>query len=107
MTISDLTPSNVPAGPNGSAVQNRFTLTTEIEIKVGASRLENRVEILLEIDTGDACFWSFDTPVTTSGANKGFRVSRNEFISIPCGPNQPVYIISNGSSNIIVAERAE
>ena len=88
------------------AVQGSVTVTTTAtELKVGASPEEEREVIRIYNDGTTPCFVGFDSGVTSSGANKGERLGRRQWMEFPFGPDLTLYAITaSGSTTIIVSE---
>lgn len=76
---------------------------SQIEAKVGASALEGRQELTLYNDGNDVIYYG-PSGVTTSGANKGVPVEGLEFVTIPATDAAQVFLISSGSTNVIIQE---
>lgn len=88
------------------AVQGSVTVTTTAtEIKVGASPDTDRELIRIYNDSTTPVFLGFTNSVTSSGANKGERLGRRQWIEYPFGPDLTVYgITASGSATLIVSE---
>jgi len=77
--------------------------TTQVEAKVGASALEQREDLLIFNDGTDTIFFG-PSGVATSGANKGIPVESGEFLRIPASGSVSIFLISDGSSDVIIQE---
>ena len=79
--------------------------TSQVEAKVGASRLEGR-EMLVIYNDSNSTIYHGPSGVTTSGANKGIPILKGEFVSIMSG-DLGVFLITTGpGKNVIVQEWA-
>jgi len=77
--------------------------TTEIELKVGGSRLEGR-ELLRVENTSDETIYVGPTGVT---AATGIPVEVNNWLELCAGPDLAVYAIAGaGNNNVRVSELA-
>lgn len=79
--------------------------TTAIELKVGGTRNPLRQSILLQND-GSATIYLGPATVTSSGANKGHPLLKDQAMSFPIGNVAYFAITASGSSNVIVTELA-
>jgi len=89
---------------NESAVYGAITVgTTAIEVKVGASPLVNRKMVTLNPQSSGV-FLGYDSGVTTA---TGTELFKDEYISLPIGPDISVYLIATGANNEVrIAELA-
>ena len=75
--------------------------TSQVELKVGASRLDGRQNLLI-YNKGSSTIYIGPSGVTTSN---GIPVVKGQLFSYPFGQNIAVYaIMSSGSQSIIVHE---
>ena len=70
---------------------------TPVEIKVGASALEGRQEILVYNDSNLVVYFG-DATVTTS---TGIPIEKGELVNLPFRDTLPVYLIASGGSNTV------
>lgn len=79
--------------------------TTEVEAKVGATRLDGR-EMLVIFNDSNNTIYHGPSGVTTSGVNKGIPLLKGQYISVMVG-NLGVFIIAaSAGNNVIVQEWA-
>jgi hypothetical protein len=95
-SLGELAVSEVP---NQEGVDIILTLTTSAqEAKVGANPLPNRKYVEMEA-LGDNVKWGYNT-------NCRFRLFKNQFISIPAGPNCRIYLrTTTGTAQVVVGEK--
>jgi hypothetical protein len=79
--------------------------TSEVEAKVGASRLDGR-EMLVIYNDSNSTIYHGPSGVTTSGANKGIPIPKGEYVSIMVGDLGVFLIASGAGNNVIVQEWA-
>lgn len=79
--------------------------TTQVEVKVGASRLAGRQSIFIFNNSSDTVYFG-PNGVTTSGATKGLPIEPDETGEFNFGDKVAVYLISTNAlgSSIIVQE---
>lgn len=87
---------------NDSYISGSVSVTsTEIEAKVGGSRLAGR-EILTIYNSSTSVIYHGPTGVTTS---TGVRIEKGQTIDIPVGDNIGVFLIAaSGTNSVIVQE---
>lgn len=82
---------------NGEGVQASLTIgTTAVEVKVGATPIDNRKEVTLYNNSNNTIYWGFTSAVTTA---TGTPVEKKEFISWRVGPNVSVFVIAATMGN--------
>ncbi len=74
--------------------------TSQVEAKIGASRDPLRQNIII-YNYGTSLVYVGPSGVTASGATMGIPVYKKQFLTMPVG-DQAVYLISDGSTNVIV-----
>jgi len=80
--------------------------TTEIEAKVGGSRLFDRQGVWLYNDSSNTVYIG-PTGVTASGSTKGFPLAKSQSAFIEAPDSVAVFLIaSSGSHSVIVQEIA-
>lgn len=72
--------------------------TSAVELKVGASRMVQRQELILYNDSS-ATVYIGKAAVSTSGSNKGFPLGPNETMNMQIGDAVAVYAIAASASN--------
>ena len=85
------------------------TATIVIEVKIGASAMDERKVISLQPDGKIRVFFADDgvVPSLSDLQNKGFIHYKNSMRSYEASKLQKVYILSeSGSTNVTIAERA-
>jgi hypothetical protein len=84
----------------------RFSIgATQQEAKVGAAALSGRQELTIYNDSNDVIYYG-PSGVTTSGPTKGVPIEGLEFVTIPAKENNQVFLISDGTSDVIIQEWA-
>ena len=78
--------------------------TTAVLAKVGGSAHPNRKFLSIYNDSNNTIYWSFSASVTTSGANKGTPIFKEQLFMFNFGI--PVYLIAGSSSSVIISEGA-
>lgn len=73
--------------------------TTEVEAKVGASRLDTRQLLTIYNASANTIYWG-PTGVTTS---TGQPIEKKQFVSIPAG-NIAVYLIAASAGNTAIVQ---
>ena|SRR5690606_4081423 len=75
--------------------------TSAVEAKVGGSALAEREMVRIHNISNSTVYFG-PSGVTTSS---GEPLYKNQWVSLPAGPNNPVYLIrASGSSDVIVQE---
>jgi hypothetical protein len=86
---------------DGPAVYGAITVSTSaLEVKVGASRLQERQFVTVQPTTGDIWF-GYDSSVTTT---TGTKIFKNQFFPIDAADTLPVYIIALEPINVRISE---
>lgn len=100
------------SGSNDEIVNGGYThttlvvSTTQVEAKVGASKLVGRQMLRIYNDSNSTIYIG-STGVTASGTTKGEPLVKGQWIDIPAGDQTAVFMIAaSGSNNIIVSEWA-
>lgn len=76
----------------GNPVCGAITVGTSlVEAKVGASRATGRKAITIFHNGSGSLYYGCSTMTTSAGT----PIFKNTSVTIPCGPNSPVYLISN------------
>lgn len=89
----DLFTANIFQGANACATIN--VGTGLVEAKVGASRLANRKGITIFHNGNGNLFYGCSALTVSNGT----PIFKNTSVSIPCGPNSPVYLIASSATN--------
>jgi len=88
-----------------NGVSGVITVTTSPTLaKVGGSAHPNRKFLSVYNDSNNIIYWSFSASVTTSGANKGTPIFKEQLLMFNIGI--PVYLIAGSSSSAIINEGA-
>lgn len=77
--------------------------TTQVEAKVGGSRLAGREVVTIYNDSNSTVFYG-PSGVSTSGANKGEPLFKRQSVSIPAGQEVGVFIIADSASNQVIVQ---
>ena len=78
---------------SGASVEGALNVgTTAIEIKVGATRLEDREALTLFNNSANTMYWGYTSSVTTS---TGTPIFKNQLNTWSVGDSQPIYVISS------------
>lgn len=87
---------------NGFLAAELSVGTTQTEVKVGASRVSARQVVGIYNNSSSTIFYG-PTGVTTSGANKGFPIFKDEKIYLPIG-DTALYLIAGSASNSVLIQ---
>lgn len=80
---------------NETGLYSELTVgTTAVEVKVGASALENR-KVVHMLAKDNSIYWGYDSSVTTT---TGTRIFKNQFIPLPAGDNISVWVIADAAN---------
>jgi hypothetical protein len=102
---NSLNPNRTDVLEQLGAVHGVVTVNTSpSEIKVGASRLATRQSFLVYNDGNATIFYSTQSNVATSGANKGFPLYKDQFIFFPVGDVPWYFICGSSNTGVIVSE---
>jgi hypothetical protein len=77
--------------------------TSEIEAKVGTSKLAGRECITIYNDSNSTVYYG-PSGVTTSGINKGQPLFKRQHVSIPAGEGIEVFLIAESSGNNVIIQ---
>jgi hypothetical protein len=84
---------------NVSCITGSLTVgTSAVELKVGASRLEQRQFVRLYNKSNNTVYWSYDAGVTTS---TGEPIVKQQAITFTQGDRIPIYVIASQSGNVV------
>lgn len=76
--------------------------TSQVEAKVGTSRLSGREMLVIYNDSNNTIFHG-PSGVTTSGTNKGIPILKGEFVSMMAG-DLGVFLISATAGNSVIIQ---
>jgi hypothetical protein len=79
--------------------------TTEVEAKVGGSRLNGR-EMLVIYNDSNRTIYHGPSGVTTTGANKGIPILKGEYVTIMVGDLGVFLIAAQAGNDVIIQEWA-
>jgi hypothetical protein len=86
---------------DGPAVFSAITVSTSpVEVKVGATRLQERQFVTIQPTTGDVWF-GYDNTVTVSNGTKIFK---NQVFPVDASDTLPVFLIAQESVNVRISE---
>ena len=88
---------------DGPAVTGSISVTNSaVEVKVGASALDERKFVAIQPIDGDIV-WSYDPTVTTL---TGHPVDEGTLVYVQAGERLPVYVIANTTVDVRISEVA-
>lgn len=87
---------------DGGGANGAITVgTSAVEVMVGASRLTNRKQIIIQPKT-NGIFLGFSNAVTIAN---GIELFKDQTVTLPIGPNTGVWLISGSAgNNVRIAE---
>lgn len=96
-------------GPSKQGKLSGVTTSTAVEVKVGASSLEDRKVITLQPTSNIKVYFADDgvVPAAATVLSDGLDHFKNAKESYEAGPKQLLYIVAaSGTADVIVVERA-
>jgi len=86
------------------AVYTELTVgVAAVELKVGGSALADRVAVTMQPKDNNI-YWGYDNTVTST---TGTQIFKNQFLMLPIGEDQAVWLIADGAGKkVVVSELA-
>ena len=82
---------------NESGTQGALIVgTSPVEVKVSASRLENRKLVTLYNNSNSTVYWGYDNTVTVSS---GVPIRKNQYVEWTVGDGLSIYVIAGSAGN--------
>ena len=86
---------------NGPALPGVLSVSTAVEVKVGASRQDDRRVVTIQPTDGDI-YWGFDNTVSTT---TGFLIRKWQLIQLEASDLLPIWVIAaTGTVDVRIAE---
>lgn len=83
---------------NSEGVYSSLTVgTSPVELKVGASPIENRQAITMQAND-NAIYWGYSNSVTTT---TGTRIFKDQFFMLPIGSEVGVWLVADGADKSV------
>jgi len=86
---------------NGPALPGVLSVSTAVEVKVGASRQDDRRVVTIQPTDGDI-YWGFDNTVSTT---TGFLIRKWQLIQLEASDLLPIWVVAaTGTVDVRIAE---